>query len=273
MSENNKSYIRKSQYENIQLSIYLDAKGHLLDLDLQHLNQAASTQPEITMLIDHTLLKPEATEEQIRTLCEEALEYKFGAVCVISCWVSLCSQLLQGSSIKVASVIGFPWGTPATAAKVAEARQALQDGACELDMVMNYGKLKSSDYTYVANDIREVVRLAHKHDALVKVILETVVLSEQEKVIACLIAKDVGADFVKTSTGFAGGGATMEDIALMRKVVGPDMGVKASGGVRSYADAQKMLAAGATRIGTSSGIHIAQEAAGQTQSSSTAGGY
>jgi len=273
MSENNKSYIRKSQYENIQLSIYLDAKGHLLDLDLQHLDQAASTRPAITALIDHTLLKPEATEEQIRTLCEEALEYQFGAVCVNSCWVSLCSQLLQGGSIKVASVIGFPWGSPVTAAKVAEARQALQDGACELDMVMNYGKLKSGDYTYVANDIREIVRLAHKHDALVKVILETAVLSEQEKVIACLIAKEVGADFVKTSTGFAGGGATVEDIALMRKVVGPDMGVKASGGVRSYADAQKMLAAGATRIGTSSGIHIAQEAAGQTQSSSTAGGY
>lgn len=260
MSEIEKVHIRTSQYENIQLKLYLDAKGHVLNLDLQHAHEAAPTRPAIAALIDHTLLKPEATTEQIQALCQEALEYHFGAVCVNSCWTALCTQLLQGSGIKVASVIGFPWGTPAAAAKSAEARQAILDGACELDMVLNYGKLKSGDYTYVAHDIREVVRLAHKHDALVKVILETSVLSEEEKVIACLIAKEVGADFVKTSTGFASGGATVEDIALMRKVVGPDMGVKASGGVRSFADAQKMLAAGATRIGTSSGIRIVQEA-------------
>jgi deoxyribose-phosphate aldolase len=204
MSENNKSYIRKSQYENIQLSIYLDAKGHLLDLDLQHLDQAASTQPAITALIDHTLLKPDATEEQIRTRCEEALEYQFGAVCVNSCGFPFVLSYCKAAASRWRGD-RLPLGIPRDSSKIAESRQALQDGACELDMVMNYGKLKAGDYTYVANDIREIVRLAHKHDALVKVILETSMLSEQEKVIACLIAKEVGADFVMTSPGFAGG--------------------------------------------------------------------
>lgn len=268
MSENNPIFTRQVQYENIKLETQLDVKGHLLHIELQHLQQPAPVQPAINALIDHTLLKPEATAEQIRVLCQEALEHHFGAVCINSCWTSLCSQLLQGSGIKIGGVVGFPWGTPVTAAKVAETRQALLDGASEIDMVMNYGKLKSQDYEYVANDIREVVRLAHKHDALVKVILEASMLTAEEKVIACLIAKEVGADFVKTSTGFNGGGATVEDVALMRKIVGPDMGVKASGGVRTYEDACKMLAAGATRIGTSAAVRIAQEAAGQTQTSS-----
>ena len=263
MSENFNTYIRQEQYGNIKIEANLDGNRHLRDLKLQRLDQPAPAQPNITALIDHTLLKPEATAEQIQNLCTEALQYHFGAVCVNSCWTSLCAQHLQGSGVKVAIVVGFPWGTPNTAAKVAEARQAILDGAHELDMVMNYGKLKSGDYTYVADDIHEVVRLAHKRDVLVKVILETALLSEEEKVIACLIAKAMGADFVKTSTGFNGGGATVEDITLMRKVVGPDMGVKASGGVRSFEDARKMLAAGATRIGTSSGIRIAQEATEQ----------
>ncbi|MEL7645419.1 MAG: deoxyribose-phosphate aldolase [Anaerolineaceae bacterium] len=260
---NFKAYHKSGIYEGTRVQTHFDKRGRLKEVGVEKDLGAASSAPVIAALIDHTLLKPESTAEQIEQLCAEAGQYHFGAVCVNSCWVALAAQALKGSGVKVAATIGFPWGTSSTGAKVAETRQAIADGAREVDMVLAYAKLKSGDYAAVAEDIREVVRLAHKHDVLVKVILETSMLNQEEKVTACLLAKQAGADFVKTSTGFQGGGATAEDIALMRAVVGPDLGVKASGGVRSYADAMKMIAAGATRIGTSSGIKIVQEAAGE----------
>ena len=259
-----KSYNKSGTYAGYRVQTHFDKRGHLKEVGVEKDPGSAASTPAIAALIDHTLLKPESTAEQIEQLCLEAAQYHFGAVCVNACWVAAAAQALQGTGVKVGATIGFPWGTSSTAAKVAETRQAIADGAREVDMVLAYGKLKSGDYAAVAEDIREVVRLAHKHDVLVKVILETSMLDQEEKVTACLLAKQAGADFVKTSTGFQGGGATAEDIALMRAVVGPDLGVKASGGVRSYADAQKMVAAGATRIGTSAGIKIVQEAAGET---------
>ncbi|HNW95636.1 MAG TPA: deoxyribose-phosphate aldolase [Anaerolineaceae bacterium] len=258
-----KAYDKSGSYEGFRVQTHFDKRGRLKEIGVENEMAAAAPVPAIAALIDHTLLKPESTAEQILQLCEEATKYHFGAVCVNSCWVGLAAQKLAGTPVKVGSTIGFPWGTASTAAKVAETRQAIADGAREVDMVLAYGKLKSCDYAAAAEDIREVVRLAHKHDVLVKVILETSMLTQDEKIIACLLAKEASADFVKTSTGFQGGGATAEDIALMRAVVGPDLGVKASGGVRSYADAKKMIAAGATRIGTSAGIKIVQEAAGE----------
>ena len=261
-----KSYNKSGTYDGYRVQTHFDKRGHLKEVGVEKDSGAAASAPAIAALIDHTLLKPESTAEQIEQLCAEAAQYHFGAVCVNSCWAALAAQKLAGTPVKVGATIGFPWGTASTAAKVAETRQAIADGAREVDMVLAYGKLKSGDYAAAAEDIREVVRLAHKHDVLVKVILETSTLTQDEKVTACLLAKQAGADFVKTSTGFQGGGATAEDIALMRAVVGPDLGVKASGGVRSYADAKKMIAAGATRIGTSAGIKIVQEAEGEVPS-------
>ena len=258
-----KAYAKSGAHEGFRVQTHFDKRGHLKEVGVEKDPDAAASTPAIAALIDHTLLKPESTAEQIEQLCAEAAQYHFGAVCVNACWVATAAQALQGTGVKVGATIGFPWGTSSTAAKVAETRQAIADGAREVDMVLAYGKLKSGDYAAVAEDTREVVRLAHKHDVLVKVILETSMLNQDEKVTACLLAKQAGADFVKTSTGFQGGGATAEDIALMRAVVGPDLGVKASGGVRSYDDAKKMIAAGATRIGTSAGIKIVQEAAGE----------
>ena len=223
-------------------------------------------------MIDHTLLKPDATIEQITALCAEARQYQFASVCVNPTHVQLCAGLLAGTPVKVCTVIGFPLGATSTAAKEYEAEIAILDGATELDMVINVGALKSGAYTLVAQDIQAVVEVGHAADALVKVIIETSLLSEEEKVTACLLAKQAGADFVKTSTGFSGGGATAEDIALMRKVVGPEIGVKASGGVRSYADAQAMIEAGATRIGASAGVKIVAGEAGEDTGEST-GGY
>lgn len=261
-----KSYNKSGTYAGYRVQTHFDKRGHLKEVGVEKDPGAAAAAPAIAALIDHTLLKPESTAEQIEQLCAEAAQYHFGAVCVNSCWAALAAHKLAGTPVKVGATIGFPWGTASTAAKVAETRQAIADGSREVDMVLAYGKLKSGDYAAAAEDIREVVRLAHKHDVLVKVILETSMLNQDEKVIACLLARQAGADFVKTSTGFQGGGATAEDIALMRAVVGPDLGVKASGGVRSYADAKKMIAAGATRIGTSAGIKIVQEAEGEVPS-------
>lgn len=210
-------------------------------------------------MIDHTILKPEATMEQVEALCGEAAEYGFASVCVNSSYVPFCAELLADSEVRVCTVVGFPLGAMSTAAKVMETRQAITDGADEIDMVVHVGMIKSGDWDYVESDIQEVVDEA-KDKALVKVIIETCLLTEEEKARVCQICKDAGADFVKTSTGFSTGGATTSDVALMRKTVGPDMGVKASGGVRTLKAAEAMVEAGATRLGTSSGIAIIQEA-------------
>ena len=209
-------------------------------------------------IIDHTLLKPDATPDQIAQLCFEARKHGFASVCVNPGWVPLCAQLLQGSPVKVCTVIGFPLGATAPEVKAFETQNAIDHGATEIDMVLNIGALKARDLDLVARDIRGVVQTAHARGPIVKVILETALLTDEEKTIACLIAKEAGADFVKTSTGFSGGGATVQDIALMRRVVGPEMGVKASGGVRTFEDAESMIKAGATRIGASAGVKIIQ---------------
>lgn len=213
------------------------------------------TAAELARLIDHTLLKPEATEAQVRKLCQEAREHHFMSVCVNPYWVPLCAELLQGSDVKVCTVIGFPLGANRTAIKAAEATDAIAQGATEVDMVINVGALKAGQVDAVESDIRAVVEAA-RGKALVKVIIETALLTDDEKVKACELAKAAGADFVKTSTGFGPGGAQVADIALMRKTVGPDMGVKASGGVRDYETTVAMVRAGATRIGASAGISI-----------------
>lgn len=213
----------------------------------------------IAGFIDHTALKPETTTEQIKKLCGEAMEYGFASVCVNPYHVNLCSRLLGGSSVKVCTVIGFPLGATTTAAKAAEAAEAVNNGAHEVDMVLNVGAIKSGDIEYAKQDIAAVVE-AVKGKALVKVILETCLLTDEEKIIGCRISKEAGADFVKTSTGFSTGGATTADIRLMRETVGPDMGVKASGGIRDYETAEAMIDAGATRIGASASVAIAQKA-------------
>ena len=212
--------------------------------------------PSVAKLIDHTLLKPDATPDQVAQLCYEARTYGFASVCVNPSYVKLCADLLKTTDVKVCTVIGFPLGASAPDVKAFETETALRDGATEIDMVINIGALKGRDFTLVSHDISGVVRLAHAAGALVKVIIETSLLTEEEKITACLLAKEAGADFVKTSTGFSGGGATVADVALMRRVVGPEMGVKASGGVRDYADAKSLVEAGATRIGASAGVKI-----------------
>ena len=209
----------------------------------------------IAKMIDHTLLKADATKEQIHTLCLEAKEYSFASVCVNPTWVQYCAELLKESEVKVCTVIGFPLGSNTPETKAFETRNAIENGAGEVDMVINISALKSGDYELVEKDIKAVIDAA-KEKALTKVIIETCLLTNDEKVRACEIAVKAGADFVKTSTGFSTGGATPEDIALMRKTVGPDIGVKASGGVRSAEDAEAMIKAGATRIGASSGVKI-----------------
>ena len=212
-------------------------------------------------MIDHTLLKPDATHDQIAQLCTEAAEYRFASVCVNPSNVKLCARLLENKGIPVCTVVGFPLGATSTESKVFEALQAIQDGASEVDMVINIGALKSRDYEFVERDIASVARASHAGSAILKVIIEAALLTDEEKEVACQLTKAAGADFVKTSTGFGPGGATLEDVALMRRVVGPAMGVKAAGGIRSYAGAQRMVAAGASRIGASSSVKIIQEAA------------
>lgn len=209
----------------------------------------------IAKMIDHTLLKADATKEQIVTLCEEAKQYTFASVCVNPTWVKAASELLNGTEVKVCTVIGFPLGASTSATKAFETEDAIKNGATEVDMVINIGALKDKNYDLVKEDIKAVVDAA-KGKALSKVIIETSLLTNEEKEIACKLAVEAGADYVKTSTGFSTGGATVEDITLMRKTVGPDIGVKASGGVRSSEDTENMIAAGATRIGASSGVAI-----------------
>ena len=209
---------------------------------------------KLNKYIDHTLLKPDASQEQIETLIEEAKKYDFASVCVNPTWVSFAAQSLKGTDVKVCTVIGFPLGANTPELKAFETSDAIQNGANEVDMVINIGALKSRNFDLVERDIRAVVEAAK--GTLVKVIIETCLLTDDEKVKACQIAQKAGADFVKTSTGFSTGGATVADVALMRKTVGPDMGVKASGGARSYEDALAFIKAGATRIGASSGVAI-----------------
>lgn len=209
---------------------------------------------KLNKYIDHTILKPDASQEQIETLIEEAKKYDFASVCVNPTWVSFAAQALKATDVKVCTVIGFPLGANTPELKAFETSDAIQNGANEVDMVINIGALKSRNFDLVERDIRAVVEAAK--GTLVKVIIETCLLTDDEKVRACQLAQKAGADFVKTSTGFSTGGATVADVALMRKTVGPDMGVKASGGARSYEDALAFIKAGATRIGASSGVAI-----------------
>jgi deoxyribose-phosphate aldolase len=233
--------------------------------------------PDLAKYIDHTLLKPDATQQEIAQLCYEARKYGFASVCVNPTWVNLCAELLRGSDVKVCTVIGFPLGATASETKAFETENAIRQGATEIDMVINVGALKARDLETVAKDIRGVVKAAHAHGMIVKVIIETVLLTDEEKTLASLISKEAGADFVKTSTGFAGGGATVHDVELMRKAVGPQMGVKASGGVRTFEDAQSMIKAGATRIGASAGVKIIQgpgdQASARGEAGSSSGKY
>ncbi|HHV45461.1 MAG TPA: deoxyribose-phosphate aldolase [Tissierellia bacterium] len=209
----------------------------------------------IASKIDHTLLKPEATSDMIENLCKEAVEFGFAAVCVNPYYVKMAKSLLQGSNVKVATVVGFPLGANTSEVKAFEARKAVEDGADEIDMVINIGALKSKEYDYVLDDLKAVVE-AVKGKAIVKVIIETCLLSEEEKIKACELSREAGADYVKTSTGFSTGGATVEDVMLMKKTIGDSMKIKASGGIRDYKTAMVMIEAGASRIGASSSVKI-----------------
>jgi deoxyribose-phosphate aldolase len=231
--------------------------------------------PSIARLIDHTLLRPEATRADILQLCHEAREYNFASVCVNAYWVGVAASQLAGSEVKVCTVVGFPLGATSTEAKVCETEAALRAGAQEIDMVQNIGALRGGEDRAVEEDIQAVVETAHRHGAIVKVILETALLEDDQKTSACKLAQMAGADFVKTSTGFSSSGATVHDIELMRRAVGPAMGVKASGGIRTLDDLLKMLASGATRIGASASVKIVEAArsastpSGQTAESGT----
>jgi deoxyribose-phosphate aldolase len=227
----------------------------------------ASSLSTLGAKIDHTLLKPDATADQVDVLCGEAMTHKFASVCVNGGWVRRCAEILRGSGVLVCTVVGFPLGACLPEVKAYEARRAIEEGACEVDMVLNVGALKSGDDELVRRDIAGLADVCHRLGARLKVILETCLLTDEEKVRACLLSKAAGADFVKTSTGFSSGGATLDDVALMRRTVGPAMGVKASGGVRDNHGAQAMIEAGATRLGASASIAIV----GGTADSS--GGY
>jgi deoxyribose-phosphate aldolase len=253
-----------------------DRLGRLLGHGAERfgLQAAADLYPrEIARLIDHTLLKPDATRDQIVTLCEEARAHAFASVCVNPVWVPLCADLLRGSETKVCTVVGFPLGATLAEVKALEASRCVAQGACEIDMVIDVGGLKSGDYARVERDVAAVVQASHRGGAIVKVIIEAALLTDDEKVKACVLSRVAGADFVKTSTGFASGGATAEDVALMRRVVGPAMGVKAAGGVRDLKSAQAMIEAGADRIGASVGVKIVQESRGAAPAAAGSGGY
>jgi deoxyribose-phosphate aldolase len=232
---------------------------------------AAQVPADIAGMIDHTLLKADATRDDVKKLCDEARKYSFASVCVNTTWVPFARAALSGSKVMVCCVVGFPLGAMSPTAKAYEAREAVRQGAQEVDMVINIGALKSRDYETVFEDICRVVKASHP--ARVKVILETGALTQEEKIIGITLSKLAGAAFVKTSTGFGPGGATVEDIALMRKLVGPDIGVKASGGVRTREDAEKMALAGANRLGASASVAIVTTAAGEKSDKKSAGGY
>jgi deoxyribose-phosphate aldolase len=247
--------------DGIKVKTCFNNAGHVISAGAERLTSTLGVIPDdksLAGMIDHTLLKPDATADQIAQLCFEAKKYHFASVCVNPANVKLSADLLKGTDVKVCTVIGFPLGATSTEVKVFETKNALENGATEIDMVINIGALKAGDTELVAHDIHEVVKVAHTAGALIKVIIETALLTDEEKVIACLLAKEAGADYVKTSTGFSSGGATVHDVTLMRKAVGPDLGVKASGGIHSHEEAEQMIAAGATRIGASAGIKILQ---------------
>jgi deoxyribose-phosphate aldolase len=235
------------------------------------LHAAGGVTPGVAGMIDHTLLKPDATQKDIEQLCREAGEHSFASVCVNPTWVALCVRRLAGTSVKVCSVVGFPLGATTPDAKHYETRRALFDGAGEIDMVINIGALKSGDFRVVERDIEAVTMPCRETGALSKVIIEAALLTDQEKVTACTLAKAAGADYVKTSTGFGPGGATAADVALMRRVVGETMGIKAAGGIRDLDSLRAMVAAGATRIGASAGVRIVQESRGQQPAASGQG--
>jgi deoxyribose-phosphate aldolase len=238
-----------------------DNAGHVVSAGAERLTSTVGVIPQDTSLagmIDHTLLKPDVTSDKIAQLCFEARKYHFASVCVNPTHVKLCADLLRGSDVKVCTVIGFPLGATSPEVKAFETQNALDNGATEIDMVLNIGALKAGENELVARDIRGVVETSHKAGALTKVIIETALLTDEEKVVACLLAKEAGADYVKTSTGFSGGGATVHDIELMRRTVGPTIGVKASGGIHTHEEAEALVAAGATRIGASAGVKIIQ---------------
>ena len=223
---------------------------------ISYSGNGADVPRDLARHIDHTLLRPDATAADIDALCDEARTFGFAAVCVNPTWVRRCAQQLRGSSVKVASVVGFPFGASTTEVKAMEARRAIRDGAREIDMVINVGALKSGDSDVVKRDIEKVSDACHEAGALAKVIIETALLTDEEKVVASHLAQTARADFVKTSTGFGPGGATVHDVLLMRETVGPKLGIKASGGIRSTEDAREMMAAGATRIGASASVAI-----------------
>jgi deoxyribose-phosphate aldolase len=227
------------------------------------LHAAGGAAAGVASMIDHTLLKADATRQDIQALCREAAEYGFASVCVNPTWVAECARLLRHTPVKVCSVVGFPLGATTADTKHYETRRVIFDGAGEIDMVINVGALKSGDLRLVERDIEAVTSPAREAGALSKVIIEAALLTDEEKVTACTIAKAAGADFVKTSTGFGPAGATAADVALMRRVVGDDMGVKAAGGVRDLEGLKAMVAAGATRIGASAGVRIVQESKGE----------
>jgi deoxyribose-phosphate aldolase len=216
--------------------------------------------PSIARLIDHTLLRPEATRADILQLCREAREYNFASVCLNAYWVPIAASELVGTDVKVCTVVGFPLGATSTEAKIGETEAALRAGAQEIDMVQNIGALRGDDDRAVEEEIALVAAACHRHGAIVKVIIETSLLSDDQKIASCRLAQLAGADFVKTSTGFSSSGATVHDVELMRRAVGPEMGVKASGGIRTLDDLLKMLAAGATRIGASAGVKMVEAA-------------
>ena len=242
----------------VSVEVPAGSRGSLIRNGVARVSAAPGDGPmcaDIASYIDHTLLRPDATKEEIRALCTEASRYSFATVCVNPTYVSLCKELLAGSSVKVCTVVGFPLGASRPEVKAFETREAIHDGAVEIDMVMNVGALKSKDHALVERDIRSVVE-ACEGRATTKVIIEAALLTREEKVQACALAKAAGADFVKTSTGFGPGGATMEDVELTRQVVGMDMGVKAAGGIKDCETARGMIEAGATRIGASASIKI-----------------
>jgi deoxyribose-phosphate aldolase len=228
----------------------------------QSVSKPQMTAAELAKYIDHTLLKPEAVQSQFEKLCEEAVKYQFKSVCVNSGWVPFVTKKLRGSGIIICSVIGFPLGEMDTRSKAFEARSAINSGADELDMVINVGALKSRNLKLVEEDIRTIKR-ACRTKTILKVIIETVLLTEEEKILACEISKKAGADFVKTSTGFLGGGATVEDVLLMRRIVGPKMGVKASGAIRDFNQAVALINAGANRLGCGSSVAVISGASAQ----------
>ena len=245
--------------DNLCVKTCFDEAGQVISAGAERLTSTLGVVPtdaSVSKYIDHTLLKAEATREQITQLCFEARKYNFATVCVNATHTRLCVNLLRGSGVGVAVVVGFPLGATTPEVKAFEAEQALREGASEIDMVINIGAIKDRNLELAARDVRAVVNTVHGMNGILKVIIETALLTDEEKQIACLISKEAGADFVKTSTGFSTAGATVEDVALMRRTVGPLLGVKAAGGVRSDEDLQKMVKAGATRIGTSAGVKI-----------------